>query len=52
MYGAFWRILPGPWYVRLIIVLALVAIAVWALFEYAFPVAVHWIAPPADITVE
>lgn len=40
MYGALWRVLPGPWWVRLLILLALVAAALYGLFFYAFP----WIA--------
>lgn len=51
MYGALWRILPGPWWVRLIIVLILVTAIVWALFEFVFPVVSQWIAP-SEITVE
>ncbi len=41
MYGALWRILPGPWIVKLLIVLILLAAIVYALFEYVFP----WLEP-------
>lgn len=41
MYAALWRILPGPWFVRLIILLALVAAVLYGLFFYVFP----WVAP-------
>lgn len=41
MYAAFWRALPGPFLVRLLIVLALLAGIIYALFEYGFP----WIEP-------
>ena len=37
MYGALWRVLPGPWPIKVLILLALFAAAVWALFEYGFP---------------
>jgi hypothetical protein len=37
MYAALWRALPGPWWVRLIIVLALVAAVLFVLFEWVFP---------------
>jgi len=50
MYAALWRILPGPWFVRLLILLALVAAVVYLLFFHVFP----WIAPlmlPEDVTV-
>ncbi|MBO3661974.1 hypothetical protein [Microbacterium stercoris] len=40
MYAALWRILPGPWFVKLLIVLALVAAALYGLFMYVYP----WIA--------
>ncbi|MFG6444598.1 hypothetical protein ACFXP7_04905 [Microbacterium sp. P06] len=50
MYGALWRVLPGPWFVRLFIVLVLVAAALYGLFFYAFP----WVSSfvnPQDATV-
>ena len=31
MYGALWRVLPGPWWVRLIILLVLLAAVLAAL---------------------
>lgn len=37
MYGALWRVIPGPWPVKLIVFLALIAVALWALVTYAFP---------------
>jgi hypothetical protein len=51
MYGALWRVLPGPWWVRLLIVLVAVAAILYGLFFYAFP----WIAEfvnPQEVTVE
>ncbi len=51
MYGALWRVLPGPWWIRLLIVLALVAAVVYALFTWVFP----WVSQyvnPQDVTVE
>jgi hypothetical protein len=50
MYGALWRILPGPWWVRVVIVLALAAAVLYALFFFVFP----WgstIVDPQDVTV-
>ena len=41
MYGAFWRALPGPAFLKLIIVLILLAAIVFILFEYVFP----WLEP-------
>jgi membrane protein implicated in regulation of membrane protease activity len=51
MYGALWRVLPGPWWIRLLIVLALVAAVVYALFTWVFP----WVSQyvnPQDVTVQ
>lgn len=51
MYAAFWRILPGPWWVRLLIVLVVVAAVLYGLFWYVFP----WIASfvdPQESTVQ
>lgn len=51
MYGALWRILPGPWWVRLILVLALIAAITAALVLFVFPFVDQFIAPQ-DVTVE
>lgn len=51
MYGALWRILPGPWPVKLLIVLVLLAAALYGLFFHLFP----WIAAtfvPDDGTID
>ena len=51
MYAALWRILPGPWWVRLIIVLALLAAVLYALMFWVFP----WVSPlisPGDVSIE
>ena len=40
MYAALWRILPGPWWVRVIILLVLVAAVLYGLFYFVFP----WVA--------
>jgi len=37
MYAALWRILPGPWWVRVLILLVVVAAVLYGLFFYAFP---------------
>jgi hypothetical protein len=51
MYGALWRVLPGPWWVRLLIVLALVAAVVAALVLWVFPYVDQFVTPQ-DVTVE
>lgn len=51
MYAALWRLLPGPWWVRLIILLALIAAVVYALLFYVFP----WVSPiilPGEVDLE
>lgn len=50
MYAALWRILPGPWWVRSLILLAAAAVVLYALFFYVFP----WVSvliDPQDVTV-
>jgi hypothetical protein len=51
MYAALWQVLPGPWFVRVLILLILVAAVLYGLFFYAFP----WISGlvnPQEVTVE
>ena len=51
MYGALWRVLPGPAWVRVLILLALAAVVVLVCFQWVFPaVAPHM--PFNDITIE
>lgn len=52
MYAALWRILPGPWWVRLVILLILVAAIVYALMFYVFPWVSPFITPSQDVTIE
>lgn len=50
MYAALWRILPGPWWLRAIILLVAVAAILYGLFLYVFP----WVSElidPQDVTV-
>lgn len=51
MYGALWRVLPGPVWLRLILVLLLAAAVVYALFTWVFPW-VDAIINPIEVTVE
>ena len=50
MYGALWRVLPGPVWLRIILVLLLVAAVVFALFTWVFPW-VDGIVNPINVTV-
>lgn len=50
MYAALWRVLPGPWWVRLLIVLVLLAAVLYGLLFYVFP----WVSQfvnPQEVTV-
>jgi hypothetical protein len=50
MYAALWRVLPGPWWVRVLILLVLVAAVLYGLFWYVFP----WVSQfvnPQEVTV-
>ena len=51
MYGALWRTLPGPWWVRVMTLLLLVAAVMVALVFWVFPWADHFITPQ-EVTVE
>ena len=51
MYAALWRLLPGPWWLRVIILLVVIAAVLYALFWYVFP----WFSPiiaPGEVDVE
>lgn len=51
MYGALWRILPGPWWVRVLILLVAVATILTALVYWVFPIVDQMVAPQ-DVTVD
>jgi len=51
MYAALWRVLPGPVWVRILILLVLAAAVLYGLFFSVFP----WISEfvnPQEVTVE
>jgi hypothetical protein len=50
MYGALWRILPGPAWLRILILVVVVAAIFYGLFWYVFP----WVSEvvnPQEVTV-
>lgn len=51
MYGALWRVLPGPWWVRVVILLLLAAAVLYGLFFHVFPL-VSQVVNPQEVTVE
>ncbi|CAN5170705.1 hypothetical protein BH11ACT4_BH11ACT4_09430 [soil metagenome] len=50
MYGALWRALPGPVWVKILILLVLVAAVLAACVTWVFPWAQEYIFPQ-DVTV-
>jgi len=42
MYGALWRVLPGPAWLRVVLLLVLAAAVVLACFEWLFPVVAEY----------
>ena len=50
MYAALWRILPGPAWLRVILLLVLVGAAITALVTWVFPWAAETLFPQ-DVTV-
>ena len=45
MYAALWRVLPGPWWVRVIILLVAAALVLAALVAWVFPFVDQFVAP-------
>ena len=50
MYAALWRVLPGPGWVRVAILLVAVALVLTALILWVFPWVDQFVAPQ-DVTV-
>lgn len=51
MYAALWRLLPGPWWVRLMLLLVLAVAVLFALVTWVFP----WVdsfVTPLEATVD
>ncbi len=51
MYAALWRVIPGPWWLRVILLLIAAAAILYGLFFYVFP----WVSlqlDPGEIVVE
>jgi len=51
MYGALWRVLPGPWWVRALILLVAVAAILTVCVFWVFPW-IDTIVAPQDVTVD
>ena len=50
MYSALWRVLPGPVFLRVLILLVLIAAALFALVQWGFPW-VNALLPVQEVTV-
>jgi len=50
MYGALWRAIPGPWPVKLLVFLLLIAALLYALATWVFPWA-DALMQPTGVTV-
>ncbi|HJH12325.1 MAG TPA: hypothetical protein K8U86_01485 [Brevibacterium ravenspurgense] len=51
MYEFIWRLLPGNWFVKTIISALLIAVIVFVLMQYVFPVIAPYM-PFNDATIE
>lgn len=51
MYGWLWRVLPGPLWVRVLLLAVLALVVVAACFTWVFP-AIEPLMPFTEITVE
>lgn len=51
MYAALWRVLPGPWWVRVLILLVALAAVLYGLFFSVFPFVSQFVNPQ-EVTVE
>ena len=51
MYIALWRLLPGPRWVRALLLVVMAALALTALVLWVFPV-IDQLTSPQDVTVE
>ena len=50
MYAALWRILPGAWWLRVLILIVIAALAITALVIWVFPAVDQAITP--EVTVQ
>ncbi len=46
MYAAIWRLLPGPWWLRVLILVVVIAAVLYGLFWYDLPLGVSPIIAP------
>ncbi|MEF2976397.1 hypothetical protein [Subtercola sp. YIM 133946] len=51
MYGALWRVLPGPVWARILILLVLLAAVLFLLSTWVFPWVDEMLTPSQPVTV-
>jgi len=51
MYAALWRVLPGPWWVRVLILLVLLGAILTVCVYFLFPWVQPYVSPPPPDTV-
>lgn len=51
MYGALWRVLPGPWWLRVLILVVAAAALLAACVLWIFPWVQPLVSPSPDVTV-
>jgi len=51
MYAALWHVLPGPWWLRVLLLVVLLALVLAALVMWVFPWVNEFVAP-TDVTVD
>lgn len=45
MYAALWRVLPGPWWTKVLILVVVIGALAFALMTWVFPIVNQWVAP-------
>lgn len=50
MYGLFWRVLPGPWWVKLTLYIVVIAAVLFVLASTVFPWVQQTYFAPIDVT--
>jgi hypothetical protein len=52
VYSALWRVLPGPLWVRIVILVVLLAVVLFALSTWVFPLVDQLLTPSQPVTVD
>jgi hypothetical protein len=52
VYGALWRVLPGPVWLRILILVVAIALVLFALSTWIFPLVDGLLTPSQPVTVD